>query len=277
MSPWLAVIRALPITFLVYVSSTALAAMHALPIALEIGRLPTWTKAGEGARIATLEAMLSQLPVLRAQGLSLLLAALAYALLSPWLQMSWFAALSAPRAPGAALAEGARLTPRAYLTSLVVGIGTVLMLLPCAALVWTTRSWLESRANVRVQDIATLIALTPGALVLFLSLAWHDLARARCLSSGAFRSSLRAWLDALSLVTLARYACWAALGLTISVAAQLASLQVGHSGRLAMFIVLAVVQGAALARSMLRSRWLTDALLCADASPSAPRFRKSSV
>ncbi len=276
MNPWVVVLRALPVTFLVYLSSTALAAVFALPTGLELGRIPSWAPGEGAARVAALESLLSIAPALRAQALSLMLAALAYALLSPWLQMAWFAALSAPRSPGAALAEGAQLTFRAYRTTLLVGFGCVLMLLPCVALVWLTRSWLASRANVRVQDLATLLALLPGVLLLCVSCAWHDLARARCLSSGAFRSSLWSFRDALSSLTLARYALWSGLGLALSLAVQLGSLRLEGPGYLNLLVLLAMVQSAALARSMLRSRWLTEALLCADARNRASPTRKGS-
>jgi len=270
MNPWIAVARALPLTFVVYVSSMLMGAAQAWPAALELNRLDLSPTGPDAARIATYESLIAMLPVWRTQLISLGLACLAYALVSPWLHMAWLSALSEPKGPIVALNAGIRLVPRALVTSLCVALGCALLLAPWLVGAWMLHDWLEPRVNVRVRDLSTVLMLSPCLPALIVGLAWHDLARARCLTAGGFSSALRSIPDALHPSVVARYLMWWGLGVFLFLVAQIA---IGSKNApfVPAFIAIALTQAAALGRSIARSRWLAEALQRADTRTAKKR------
>ncbi len=271
MNPWLAILRGLPLTFLMYVSSMLLGAAQAWPSALELNRLEVVLTGPDAARIASYEALLATLPLWRAQLGSLALTCLAYALLSPWLHMAWLSALAEPKGPLVALYAGAHLVPRALVTSLFVALGCLLLLAPWVVGAWQVHAWLEPRANVRMRDVASLLTLSPCIPVLIIGCTWHDLARARCLTGGGFGSAMRSIPDAFHPAVIARYLMWSGVARLLFVGTQLA---LGSAPFLPAWTAAALLQVAALGRSVARSGWLATAVHYAE--PRTPRTARSS-
>ncbi len=266
MNPWVAVRHGLPLTFLSVACSTLFAAVYTLPTALELEHLPGSLRAHGILRVAAVEGLLSLLPALRAQAVSVALGALGYALLTPWLHMAWLAALASPTSPWAALAAGARLAPRAVVTSLWVALGCLLLLAPWPLAAWATRDWLGSHTHQRMHDLTTLLLLLPCLPITYFGLAWHDLARARCLRSDAGPSARLGFGDATRAGALGSYGVWTSLGLLPVLAAQVAAWQLTSTFGFGGLVTLALFQAAALTRGVSRSRWLAHALRCTDST-----------
>src|SRR4051794_23493193 len=95
MIPWLAVLRALPVTFFVYLVQACAALLLGLPAALEVTHSAP-SSYDASARAAWLELALTWAPAWRVLGTTALLTIAILLLLSPWLQMAWLAAISTP-------------------------------------------------------------------------------------------------------------------------------------------------------------------------------------
>jgi len=263
MNPWVAVVRALPLTFVVYAVTSVLGALEALPASIELQRVSTLSIRGGSAAIARAESLLGLLSTGRALGVTLIIALLAYALITPWLHMSWLSALSEPRSPGKALAHGGQLVGRAMSTSLWVGLGSLLILAPFPLLGWLVRSLLETRVNARVLDLTTLLFLLPCFASLCVALTWHDLSRALCLSRSGFSSARLSFWAAFRPKHLASFVTFSALSWLLFGLTQWLVLSVSGSFVSGVLSV-ALLQTVAFTRCVLRSRWLTQALMAAD-------------
>jgi hypothetical protein len=269
----LVLLRALPMTFAVYVVNGLLAIVLAASLGIELEQALGFPLGRPAARVAALESVLPLAPLLRAKGVDLLLVSATLWLLAPWLQMAWLTSLSALHGPARALRSAWSLYFRAIIATLLVVIGGALALLPWAGLAYAVHTFCEDRVNDRVHDLSVAIALGPALIVLLISATWHDLARARCLSTGAFRSVLAAARDALRPSVLARYLAWGGAGLLLVVAAQAWAFQVQTAGFMRSSLLLALLQSAAFLRTLLRSAWLADALACVDAAASRKQKR----
>lgn len=245
-----AALRALPTTFVIYVIEALCAAFAALPSALELGRLGLPARWDKTSQALLLEGLLERAAVGRAALVSLGLALLVIVLLGPWLQMSWLAAVAAPRSVGSALAVGLVRSGRACAVSLLVALGGVCACLPFAALVYGTHLLLQE-ASVRTHDLGVAAAALPLALALPLVFVWHDLARARALNRRAL-ASVRSGFRALGLGTAlsALVLLGGGLLLSVSIAGLVGTLDLPRP------LAVVVLQGAAFARLFLRSCWL---------------------
>ncbi|MFT3922539.1 MAG: hypothetical protein QM778_08395 [Myxococcales bacterium] len=261
MREWMSSMRALPMTFVIYLTEAALALVFGLPAALELTRSAP-QGADSTADAERLEFLLGLGQAGRLVGATGLFAGIALWLLAPWLQMAWLSALSRRESVGESLVQGARLYVRAQLLAIPVVIGVALSLVPFGVAAWGISQLSASQLNDRVHDLGIACALAPGLPVLLAGLAWLDLARARALHEGPWTSAVRSLRAALQPVTILRALFFGLAGWTLFLLAQ-APLLERLGGR--PLVVLAL-QSAVLARLFLRSRWLADALTCAEAS-----------
>ncbi len=281
MNRWIAVTRALPTTFAVYVTWTVVASLLGLSLGLELERTVSFPLGRPLARVDAIEGVVAMAPLLRAKAVDAGLAAALLAILSPWLSMAWLTSLSAWHGPGSAFRSGGAYYTRALLCTLLVLAGGALLLAPWAFAAYGAHLFLAPRANDRVHDLAILVALSPSLVALLVTGAWHDLAHARCLTAGPVRSALASLSDAIRPSILLRYALWLALGLAGAVAGQIFAVRAAPGHALSTFVVVAIVQAGVLGRAVLRSAWLVDALRCVDARPSVapnanrPRTREA--
>lgn len=260
MTGWFAVGRALPMTFAIYVAQSCLAALAGFPFSMEVNRV-----AAPGSlpitRAAWLEHVLSWGGAARVAGLTLLLAAALWLLLSPMLQMAWLSALDASESPSRSLARGTSLWLRAALVSLWVGLFSALLALPWLLLAWGLSRLLGTHPNERMHDTVVALSLSPLPLVLAFAHAWSDLARARALREGAFTSVRRSLRSALRLRVHVSFWGWTAASWGAAAAACWGAGRIG-SDMLAAQV--ALLQAGMLLRLCLRARWLTRALRCAE-------------
>lgn len=269
----LALLRALPMTFAIYVVHTVFAVGLGTSLGLEFERAVGFPLGRPAARVAALESLVDLAPLLRAKGVDLAIASIVLVVLSPWLHMAWLTSLSALHGPAHSLRNAWSLYFRAILTSALVLLLGALALLPWLGLGYAVHAFSEERVSHRVHDLSVALALSPVLISLLVTASWHDLARARCLTTGAFKSALTAAVDALRPTVFARYLFWTGAGLMIVVGAQAWALHVGVTGFFSSFLLLALMQSAAFGRLVLRSAWLADALACVDAAASRQRKR----
>jgi hypothetical protein len=246
-------------TFVIYLIEAALAVVAGLPFALDFSN-----SAPRGhdlsARAQWLEYALSLgTPARLAVSTSALALATLY-LLGPWLQMAWLSALGRREGLGESLATGARLWWRACLVTLWVSIGVLLGLAPFALAAWGLSRLSAARLNDRVHGLAIACALLPVLPVLIAACAWFDLARARALQEGAWTSAIRSLRTAIQPATIMRALLWSVAGWLLFIVAQVAPLARWGGPPLLMFCL----QTAVLMRLFVRSRWLADALTCAE-------------
>jgi hypothetical protein len=255
-----ATMRALPVTFVVYVIEACSALLLSMPLGLELLDDGRATLSHALGRAAWLDLLPSLMPALRVHGTSTLLHVGLLLLLAPWLQMAWLSALAQPMGVGRALAEGARLYLRAWLVTLWVvllaSLGSVPFLVAASVI-----ERLLSEGDARVHDLLLSAACLPLLLVLWWAHVLHDLARARALTHGAWssvRSSLgpalqpRVQLPGLLLA-----------GLALATQAAVWAL-VGRRTLDPYLPALALLQLACLLGLFLRSLWLAHALACAE-------------
>jgi hypothetical protein len=152
------------------------------------------------------------------------------------------------------------------MVSLWVALGSCLALAPIAASAFGLRSWLAGSPNDRVHDLALLACAAAALPCLAIAWIWHDLARARALSEGAFTSARRSLPAALRPALWLRALLWSGAGWGSVWVAELVSRRALGS---AAPIAVALLQAASLARLWLRGAWLADALTCADAPPAS--------
>jgi hypothetical protein len=259
-------LRALPVTFAIYVVEAVLALWCAGPLGLELGDDARATLTTALGRAIWLDRASELAPALRVSGRSSLLALLVLLLLSPWLQMAWLHALARPLGMRRALEQGSRLYLRALSTSLLLACVGALLLLPWAGAAWLCHALVSAPARARVHDLLLCALLSPCALVLvYLHLA-HDLARARALTDGVFRAvrvGLRTALRAS--VVLAGLSLFAA---ALAVRG-LHFYAFRHDAQLGAFGGALLLQAACLAALFVRSLWLSVCLTCTE-SRAAP-------
>ena len=258
MRAWIASVRALPMTFALYVFEAVLAALGVFPLANELARRAPTTNDAIGLA-QWLERIPSQGASARVGAVGVALACAALLLVSPCLHMGWLSALSRRESVMDSLHQGVRLWIRACLVSLWIAAALALSAVPFAAAGWGISRVLARQLNDRVHDLVIVSALPLLAAFAFFAHVWHDLARARALHEGAFTSMRRSLRAAVRLSVLLRALLWGGLGGLLVVASQL--LARDHAGAL---LLVGPLQLAILTRLLLRSRWLADALACAD-------------
>jgi hypothetical protein len=259
MRAWIACVRALPVTFALYVIEACVAALAALPLASEFTRSAPVVEDAT-ALAQWLERLLLLAAPARVGARGALLAFAALLLVSPGLHMTWLSALSRREYVMDSVTRGVRLWFRACLVSLWVAAGMLIFALPFVGAAWGVSRVLADQLNDRVHDLILVSALAPLACFAFFAHVWHDLARARALHEGAFASTRSSLRFALRPAVLSGALLWSGLGWSLLVAAQFAP-----SARLgAPLILVGLLQLAVLARLFLRSRWLTLALTCAE-------------
>ena len=257
--------RALPITFAIYVLEAVLAAVAALPSAVELRRIVPARLARDLDAALLLDGLGELAAVLRVLRMELGLSLLMTALLGAWLQMAWFASMRRELTFTTALLEGAQRAGRALRVSGLVVALFVLLALPFVGVGYLAHRRLQ--ADARTHDLALVGALAPLLALGFLAYVLHDLARANALSRGAFASVRRA-LSRLRRPRVVAYALAFAIGggLLLSVG-QLAAAALPE-GLAALSIGALLLQLSVLGRLYLRSLWLTCAL--AQSEPPAP-------
>jgi hypothetical protein len=270
MRAWISAARALPMTFAIYLLEAAIAVLVGLPIATELaGRAP---HGGDATALAQwLERGLQFAAPARVSAQGGALASAAVLLLAPWLQMAWFSALSRREPFVESLANGFRLWLRAGLVSLCVLLATGLALAPFAAAAWGVSRVLLDQLNDRVHDLTIACAALPLLFVACFAHVWHDLARARALHEGAFRSTRRSLRFAIKPTIVLRALFWTGLGWSLLWAAQLVPTVrlAGPAG------LVCALQISVMSRLFLRSRWLADALTCAEDDAGSRAFEAS--
>lgn len=260
MKPLALAMRALPFTFALYVLEAVLASFVALPTGLELGRQLRASSWDAAQSALFLERLPELAALLRTSSLSGLIALAALWLLGPWLQMSWFAALAELSSPLAALARGARLVPRAWLVSLLVGLTMLLAAAPFLLIAYALHGGLSSSPDARFHDLMLSFALLPLLPLAVFGHVLHDLARARAFYSGALDGLVNGLRSTLSWAVLLRAVGLSALGFFALLAAHAIAWQV--DGAFRFLIAVVALQSALLGRLFVRSVWLAIALAC---------------
>jgi hypothetical protein len=247
-------LRALPVTFLVFVLEALLSVFASWPSGVEL--------AAALQQLSLDPSALRELAILgRSFGRGHALAVLSVLLLAPWLQMSWLTMLSEPQSPLRALARGARKVPRACLLTLALGLAFALCAAPFAGLGWAVMGWLGGEPDARRHDLALACALAPLLPLGFYFHVAHDLARAAALEQSSARSLWRglrialrprAWLAALGA---------SLVGLLLPLAAHASSWQ------LAALPATMLLQSVLLVRTVVRAAWLGHALALVQPAP----------
>lgn len=240
-------VRALPITFLVYVVEALLAVFASWPGGVELS--------AKLHAVSLDPAALRELAtVVRGYGRGHGLAVLAVLALAPWLHMSWLAMLSEPQSPLRALARGARSLPRAWLVSLGLGLVFVLCAAPIVGLAYGVEQTLGQDPDARRHDLALLGALAPLLPLAFFFHVAHDLARAASLELHTWRSIGRGLRLALRPLVLAAASGAALVGVALPLAAHAGSWQLGS------LPATMLLQSVLLLRLVVRASWLGHAL-----------------
>jgi hypothetical protein len=240
-------VRALPVTFLVYVLEALLAVFASWPSGVELS-----------AKLQALSldpAALHELAtVSRGYGRGHGLAILAVLALAPWLHMSWLAMLSEPQSPLRALARGARSMPRAWLVTLALGSIFVLCAAPFVGLAFGVVQALGDDPDARRHDLALLGALLPMLPLALYFHAAHDLARAASLTLHTWRSVWRGLRLALQPLVFATALAATLVGVALPLAAHAGSWQLGS------LPATMLLQSVLLLRLVVRASWLGHAL-----------------
>ncbi len=262
MNNWLFAVRALPMTFTIFVLQAWVSSIATLPMIGELVRVAPNGKTAI-ALAASLEQALQMAPVLRTSSQTFLLLSLSWIVLSPWLQMAWFSAIAQRESVAASLATGGQLYLRACLVSLWVVLGFVLIAAPIALASYGIFRFMAEHPNDRVRDLLTVGLLLPALPALSIAHFWHDLARARALHEPAFRATARSLRDAVRPQVLVQGLLLTGVGWAVVLASQLAEEHVSTQSNV---VLIALLQSALLTRLVLRSRWLAEALTCAEGS-----------
>jgi hypothetical protein len=260
--PFVATLRALPVTMLAFLLQLTFAAPLALPTSLELSRVFTGSWSGP-SQAALFDTLTASGPLFRVLGVQSALALAIWMVVSPLLTMAWLSALSAPMGPGRALSQGVRLYLRAVSVTLFILLCALFVLGPWPLLAYGFSHWIDASTDVRAHDVAVLVSLAP---LLPLGLAvhsWHDLARARSLELGFLRSVTRSAGDAFSASVLLRALLLGLSGTLLVVGAVWCVGGDSDSAFSPIFAAL-LVHGAVLAKYYLRSLWLAHTLVCAE-------------
>lgn len=262
MTRWLCALRALPMTFFIYVLQAWTAVLIALPAANElVARVPTGQPAS--AHALALERIFQLGSDLRLVALPSLLAGLTWLLVTPFLHIAWLSALARREAFGASLATGGRLYLRACIVSAWVFLGLLAALTPWAGLSYGVYHYIADLPNDRIRDVTCATLLLPLLPSLFIAHTWHDLARARALEEPALRAAMRSVRSALRPRVLLQSLLYSLVGFALLALGQIIELPFPDASH---ELLVAALQTSLLARLFLRSRWLCDALACADAA-----------
>lgn len=264
MSALPAALRALPLTFVIYLVEAVLALYCALPLSLELGADARASLTTAIGRAVWLDRALELLPALRLSGRSGLLSLASLVLLSPLLQMAWFSSMQRSFGAMRALEQGLRLYLRAGLVSLLCALVALLLLVPWAGAAWLADALLAAPARARLHDCTLALLLSPSCLVLVYAWLVHDLARARALGAGPFAAvafGLRAALRARVLLS-ALVLLLGGLGLR---AVQLYASQ-REAGAL---LSVGLLQSACFGALFVRSLWLATCLTCTEREPGS--------
>jgi hypothetical protein len=253
----LAALRALPMTFLIYVIEVVLALTLTVPVVTELSGDARALGAHPVLRAAALERVLSLLPALRVSGRTFGLGVLVLLLLTPLLRMAWLASLAGSLSVRAALAQGANLYLRAAAASLWIGALLCLVLVPWALFAYLVDTWVDAAGHARLHDLLLLGCAATALPAVFLVHVAHDLAHAFALRHGALASARLGLSAALSLRTLLVALTLLLLGLAVGSL----PLLVASSARL---FSVALLQGATFATLAVRSAWLAHALTCTE-------------
>jgi hypothetical protein len=261
MKVFTAALRALPLSFLLYLIQAAAALLTSVPLGLELLADERATLTSPAGRAAWLDRGLELLPALGVARQSALIVAALLLLSSPWLQMAWLAALARPVGVLGALEQGARSYLRALTVSVLSLACLALALLPGAGTAWLCHTLLAAPSHARLHDLLLIACAVPCLGIVWIAHVAHDLARACSLRRGAWtslRSGLRGALrPRVQLVGLSL--AGAALGL------RSIHYYVWREGaRLDLVSTTALLQGACFAALFLRSLWLGSCLACVE-------------
>ena len=264
-------LRALPVTFFVFVLEAIVATVFALPWAVEAQRR-VLTPLDASARAALLDTLGASDGALRVVALQAALVFGLWVAFAPWLQMAWLSAIAQPMGPGRALSRGVRLFARAVAVGVCVWSLTALLAAPFGLGAWTIVRVCDPMENARAHDLAIALCLDLIVPVLFVGHTWRDLARARALSLSTRHSVTRSARDAFRPCVLARALLLSATGFALVAGAEWVAGKLGTGSTLDRVLVLALVQLTIFARLFLRSVWLAGALACADVQAGAASF-----
>ncbi len=250
--------RAALVTFLVYVTLTLLGLVPTLPLAGSLGAIEAPETPGGGALLDVID---ETAPALGAGTTAGLVLAFVLWLLSPLLQMAWLGALASHRTAGEALSFGASRYARAVVVSLWMTIPLAAVVLALVVPPAVGHLALASSPNERVHDLVVLALLVPGAFLLLVWCAWHDMARA-ALASGHDRprDAVRASLGRLGAPAVLSYAGWTGLAALLAVGGHALGAWLDGSGGFEALLALVLLQVLALSRVACRGAWLGAAL-----------------
>lgn len=241
--------RALPMTFVVHVIVTVLAALPTLRWARAFDLLVPGA-AGVSDTVLLLDALPEFVRVFGRDVFGALAAVLLFgALLGTPLQMAWLAALHREPSLRGAAREGLLQWPRAFVLDLVLVIPVAIGIGAAALIPYAAHLGLADQPDARLHDLAVLSASLPLLLMTATALACRDLCRAALLASGivaSLRVGLRSTVRALP----------AYLGIS---ALSLLLLSLGSTG-FGPFLALLVLQLLAFLRTLLRACWLAIAV-----------------
>lgn len=180
--------------------------------------------------------------------------------LSPWIEMSWVAALDAPRGFGASLRLGAARYLRAIALFLLQALCAAPLFVLSGLAPAGVHLVLAETPFIPLHDLAVLAALLPSMGIALLAACWVDLGRIALLPPdvgvlGAAKESLGRLRPRVALA----YVGWLLLGLGLMLAAN--ALAVAPiAGALSAGLTLGGAQLLLFARSLCRARWLAGAL-----------------
>jgi hypothetical protein len=260
-APRQAILRAPAATFAVYLWTTALAALVAVPMSAS-GRVERLFSE-EG--FAWLEATRGLDEVARIFAATLGAATLLAWIGAPLVQGMWLSSLAHRTSLADSFARSLRLYPRMLLVTLLLApplaIAAVVALGPPVVIGMA----LSDTADARLADMAALLSTLPGLFLFFFWRGWHDGARAAIAMGESPLRAARSGFAALGPRLFAIYLGWAALSGLLALAAHaLGPLGTGGASSTAVF---AATQVLAFTRVMCRERWL-DAVLRSIRAPA---------
>jgi hypothetical protein len=274
--PWQRLRDAAGATFLVHVVITLLALVPTYPLVMALGGTVANHPRGERALLepggaVLLEALDQAGDAIFALFHTTLAVQLVALALAPFLALTWLAALARPQSLAASIsvaaggylravgAAGILLVPAGLAVGLALLVPTIVHLV------------LEDLPDARVHDVLVFLALLVGLAPLAVVAAWHDLTRA-AIVRGA-RSSWRAVLEGLIALrggAVPAYVTWMAIGLALLLLGHLIGIWLDSPSTWTALLLLFIQQLIALARTLVRGRWLATAVEhAATVQPSA--------
>lgn len=241
--------RALPMTFLVHVILTLLAALPASRWARAFDLLvpgATTRHSGASDPVLLMDALPEFAHIFGRDVFGALAAVLLFsALLGTPLQMAWLTSLHREPSLRSAAREGILQWPRAVALDLVLVIPVTIGIAAAALIPYAVHLGLTDQPDARLHDLAVLTASIPLLVMVMTAFALRDLCRAALLEVGivasiwvGLRNALRALPAYLTLSTLS--------ALLLGVGA----LEFGP------LLALVVLQSLAFLRTLLRAAWL---------------------